>query len=126
MLETCPLAQSSQSRLTKISVSGTVFTSFASTIGSRSAFNLEKDMIKPPTTLTRRSAFRAGAGLAVAPIGTPMLAPPSAQAGSVPHAGAEPPNRGGFDPLHLPGLPAALISACPCPLTYPPVHPLYR
>src|SRR6267154_30362 len=93
MVETCPLAQS---RLTKTIVYDIVFTSFANTIGSRSAFNLEKDMIKPPTTLTRRSAFRAGAGLAVAAMGTPLLTPASAQAEGVRQAGAEPLNGDGF------------------------------
>ena len=37
-------------------------------------------MIKSPTILTRRSIFRAGAGLAVAATATPLLTPASAQA----------------------------------------------
>lgn len=44
-------------------------------------------MIKPPTTVTRRSVFRAGAGLAVAALGTSVLTPASAQAEGVRQAG---------------------------------------
>jgi pimeloyl-ACP methyl ester carboxylesterase len=46
-------------------------------------------MIKSPTILTRRSIFRAGAGLAVAATATPFLTPASAQAKDAPQAGAE-------------------------------------
>src|ERR1700682_6635043 len=60
------------------------------------AFNLEIDMIKPPTILTRRSAFRAGAGLAISAAATPMLTPASARAESASQAGAEPLNGGAF------------------------------
>jgi hypothetical protein len=42
---------------------------------ARNAFNLEMDMIKSRTILTRRSIFRAGAGLAVAATATPLLTP---------------------------------------------------
>jgi glyoxylase-like metal-dependent hydrolase (beta-lactamase superfamily II) len=91
-------------------VNDIVFTSFANTIGSRSAFNLEKDMIKPPTTLTRRSAFRAGAGLAVAAMGTPLLTPASAQAEGVRQTGAEPLNGGGFYRFKIGDFQATVIS----------------
>jgi hypothetical protein len=46
-------------------------------------------MIKPPTTLTRRSVFRAGAGLAVAATATRLLTPASAQSEGARQAGAE-------------------------------------
>ena len=41
---------------------------------------LEIDMTNSATILTRRSLFRAGAGLAVAATATPFLTPASAQA----------------------------------------------
>jgi hypothetical protein len=50
---------------------------------AHSAFDLETDMMKPPTILTRRSVFRAGTGLAIAAMGTPLLTPASAQAEGV-------------------------------------------
>ena len=46
-------------------------------------------MIESRTILTRRSIFRAGAGLAVAATATPFLTPASAQAKDAPQAGAE-------------------------------------
>jgi glyoxylase-like metal-dependent hydrolase (beta-lactamase superfamily II) len=77
---------------------------------ARSAFTLEIDMIKPPTTLTRRSAFRAGAGLAVAAMGTPLLTPASAQAEGVRQAGAEPLNGDGFYHFNIGDFQATVIS----------------
>ena len=53
-------------------------------------------MIKSPTILTRRSLFRAGAGLAVAVTATPWLIPASAQAEDARQGGAEPQNGNGF------------------------------
>src|ERR1700720_5045465 len=53
-------------------------------------------MIKSRTILTRRSIFRAGAGLAVAATATPFLTPASAQAEDTRQAGAEPQNGNGF------------------------------
>ena len=56
---------------------------------SPTILNLEIDMIKFPTILTRRSMFRAGAGLTVAATATPLLTPASAQAEDAPRqAGA--------------------------------------
>ena len=55
-----------------------VLTPFANTFASalaRSAFTLEMVMMKPRMTLTRRSVFRAGAGLAIA-TATPVFTPP--------------------------------------------------
>jgi glyoxylase-like metal-dependent hydrolase (beta-lactamase superfamily II) len=66
-----------------------VFYILASTAGfalARSAYTLEIDMIRPPTTLTRRSVFRAGAGLAVAAAATPLFSTASAQAKDAPQA----------------------------------------
>ena len=48
------------------------------------------DMIEFPNTLTRRSVFRAGAGLAVAVMGTSLLTPAAAYAEDVRQAGADP------------------------------------
>jgi hypothetical protein len=63
---------------------------------ARSAFTLEIDMIKPPTTLTRRSVCRAGAELVVAATATRLLTPVSAQAEGAHQAGAEALNGDGF------------------------------
>jgi glyoxylase-like metal-dependent hydrolase (beta-lactamase superfamily II) len=68
------------------------------------------DMIKPPTILTRRSVFRAGAGLAVAAMGTPLLTPASAQAEGASQAGAEPLNGDGFYRFKIGDFPATVIS----------------
>ena len=46
-------------------------------------------MIKSPPILTRRSVFRAGAGLAVAATATRLITPASAQAEDARQAGAE-------------------------------------
>ena len=43
-------------------------------------FPLETEMTKSPTILTRRSMFRAGAGLALVATATPLLASASARA----------------------------------------------
>ena len=53
-------------------------------------------MIKSPTSLTRRSIFRAGVGLAVAATATPLLIPASAREEGANQAGAEPLNGDGF------------------------------
>ena len=53
-------------------------------------------MIKAPTILTRRSVFRAGTGLAVAAMGTPLLTPAPAQPEGARQVGAEPLNGDGF------------------------------
>jgi hypothetical protein len=42
--------------------------------------HLELDMIKSPTILTRRGMFRAGVGLAVAAMATPLVTPAPARA----------------------------------------------
>jgi metal-dependent hydrolase (beta-lactamase superfamily II) len=47
-------------------------------------------MTKSPTILTRRNIFRAGAGLAVAAMATPLLTPASAKAENARQADAEP------------------------------------
>jgi len=67
-------------------------------------------MIKSPTTLTRRSLFRAGAGLAVAATATPLLTPASAQAEDARQAGAEPLNGNGFYRFKIGDFQAAVIS----------------
>src|ERR1700687_6205800 len=77
---------------------------------ARSAFTLEIDMIKPPTTLTRRSVFRAGAGLAVAAMGTSLLTPAAARAEGVGQAGAEPLNGDGFYRFKIGDFQATVIS----------------
>src|ERR1700688_333508 len=67
-------------------------------------------MMKPPTTLTRRSVFRAGAGLAVAAMGPSLLTPASAQAEGVRQAGAEPLNGDGFYRFNIGDFQATVIS----------------
>src|SRR5260221_9918162 len=67
-------------------------------------------MIKPPTTLTRRSVFRASAGLPVAAMGTSLLPPATAQAEGVRQAGAEPLNGDGFYRFKIGDFPATVIS----------------
>jgi glyoxylase-like metal-dependent hydrolase (beta-lactamase superfamily II) len=68
------------------------------------------DMIKPPTILTRRSVFRAGTGLAVAAIGTPLLNTASARAAGVRQAGADPLNGDGFYRFKIGDFQATVIS----------------
>src|SRR5258707_7027109 len=67
-------------------------------------------MIKPPTSLTRRSVFRAGAGLAIAATATPMLTPASARAKGASQAGADPLNGDGFYRVRIGGFQAVLVS----------------
>src|SRR6202035_2672220 len=67
-------------------------------------------MIKPPTTLTRRSVFRAGTGLAVAATATRLLSPASAQAEGVRQAGSESLNGDGFYRFKIGDFPATVIS----------------
>jgi hypothetical protein len=73
-------------------------------------FTLEIDMTKSPTILTRRSLFRAGAGLAVAATATPLLSPASASAGDARQAGAEPLNGDGFYRFKIGDFQATVIS----------------
>ena len=67
-------------------------------------------MIKSPTTLTRRSVFRAGAGMAVAASATPFLTPAGAQAEDARQAGAEPQNGNGFYRFKIGDFQATVIS----------------
>jgi glyoxylase-like metal-dependent hydrolase (beta-lactamase superfamily II) len=71
---------------------------------------LEIDMIESPNTLTRRSVFRAGAGLAVAAMGTSLLTPVAAHAESVRQAGADPLNGDGFYRFKIGEFQATVIS----------------
>src|ERR1700736_6025755 len=63
-----------------------------------------------PLTLTRRSVFRAGTGLAVAAMGAPLLTPALAQAEGVGQAGAEPLNGDGFYRFKIGDFQATVIS----------------
>jgi glyoxylase-like metal-dependent hydrolase (beta-lactamase superfamily II) len=67
-------------------------------------------MIKSPTIQTRRSMFRAGAGLAVAATATPLLTRASAQADDARQAGAEPLNGNGFYRFKIGDFQATVIS----------------
>ena len=67
-------------------------------------------MTKSPTILTRRSLFRAGAGLAVAATATPLLTPASAWAEDARQAGAEPLNGDGFYRFKIGDVQATVIS----------------
>src|SRR5467141_3096672 len=67
-------------------------------------------MIKSPTILTRRSIFRAGAGLAVAATATPLLTPISVRAEDARQAGAEPLNGDGFYRFKIGDFQATVIS----------------
>jgi glyoxylase-like metal-dependent hydrolase (beta-lactamase superfamily II) len=71
---------------------------------------LEIDMIKPPTTLTRRSVFRAGAGLAVAATATRLVTPVSAQSEGARQAGAQALNGDGFYRFKIGDFQATVIS----------------
>src|ERR1700694_2095830 len=77
---------------------------------ARRAFTLEIDMMKPPTTLTRRSVFRAGTGLAVAAMGPPLLTSASAQLEGAHQAGAEALNGDGFYRFKIGDFQATVIS----------------
>jgi glyoxylase-like metal-dependent hydrolase (beta-lactamase superfamily II) len=72
-------------------------------------FTLEIDMIKPPL-LTRRSVFRAGAGLAVAAAATRLVIPGSAQSEEARKAGADPLNGDGFYRFKIGDFQATVIS----------------
>jgi glyoxylase-like metal-dependent hydrolase (beta-lactamase superfamily II) len=67
-------------------------------------------MTEFPMPLTRRSIFRAGAGLAVAATATPFLTPASAQAEDARQAGAEPQNGNGFYRFKIGDFQATVIS----------------
>src|ERR1700736_1241637 len=67
-------------------------------------------MTKPPTILTRRSVFRAGTGLAIAAMGTPLLTPASAQSEGARQAAAEPLNGNGFYRFKIGDFQATVIS----------------
>src|ERR1700732_3153852 len=67
-------------------------------------------MMKSPTTLTRRSVFRSGAGLAVAATTPPLLTPTSAQAEDARQAGTEPLNGDGFYRFKIGEFQATVIS----------------
>src|ERR1700730_10624952 len=67
-------------------------------------------MIKSRTILTRRSIFRAGAGLAVAATATPLLTPASVRAEDARQAGAEPLNGDGFYRFKIGDFQATVIS----------------
>src|ERR1700726_129219 len=67
-------------------------------------------MAESPTILTRRSMFRAGAGLAVAATATPLLGPASARAEGARQAGAEPQNGNGFFRFKIGDFQATVIS----------------
>src|ERR1700719_2421721 len=67
-------------------------------------------MIESRTILTRRSIFRAGAGLAVIATATPTLKPASAQSEHAREAGAEPPNGNGFYRFKIGDFQATVIS----------------
>ena len=73
-------------------------------------FPLEIDMTKSPTILTRRSLFRAGAGLAVAATATSLLNPALAQSEDARQAGAEPQNGNGFYRFKIGDFQATVIS----------------
>src|SRR6266702_4390149 len=73
-------------------------------------FPLEIEMTKSPTILTRRTIFRAGAGLAVAATATPLLTRASARAEDARQAGAEPLNGNGFYRFKIGDFQATVIS----------------
>ena len=66
-------------------------------------------MTKPPTTLTRRSVFRAGAGLAVA-TATPLFTPALAQSEGAHQTGGEALNGDGFYRFKIGDFQATVIS----------------
>src|SRR5882672_991498 len=67
-------------------------------------------MTESPTFLTRRSAFRAGAGLAVAAMATPLLTAASAQREDARQAGARPLNGNGYYRFKVGDFQATVIS----------------
>src|SRR5271155_5834009 len=68
------------------------------------------DTTKSPTILTRRSMFRAGAGLAVAATARPLFTHASAWAEDARQAGAEPLNGNGFYRFKIGDFQATVIS----------------
>src|SRR5258706_8572270 len=72
--------------------------------------HLEIHMTEFPTILTRRSLFRAGAGLAVAATATRLLTPTSARADDARQAGAEGLNGNGFYRFKIGDFQATVIS----------------
>jgi glyoxylase-like metal-dependent hydrolase (beta-lactamase superfamily II) len=72
--------------------------------------NPEIDMIKSPTILTRRSLFRAGAGLAVAATAASLLTPASAQSEDARQAGVGSQNGNGFYRFKIGDFQATVIS----------------
>src|SRR6266404_4923175 len=82
----------------------------------------EIDMIKPPTMLTRRSVFRAGAGLAVAGSATWLLTPVSAQSEGAGQTGAEAKNGDGFYRFKIGDFQATVISDGYGPI---PIRPIF-
>jgi glyoxylase-like metal-dependent hydrolase (beta-lactamase superfamily II) len=82
---------------------------------------LEIHMTEPQTSLTRRSVFRAGAGLAVAATAPRSLAPTSAQAEDARQGGAEPLNGNGFYRFKIGGFQATVISDGHGPIPIRPV-----
>src|SRR3984893_15235880 len=83
--------------------------------------DLEIDMIKSPTILTRRSLFHAGAGLAVAATAAPLLTPAS-HAEDARQAGAEPQNGNGFYRFKIGDFQATVISDGYGPI---PIGPIF-
>jgi glyoxylase-like metal-dependent hydrolase (beta-lactamase superfamily II) len=67
-------------------------------------------MTKSPTILTRRSIFRAGAGLAVVATATPLLRPASAQVDGARQAGAESLSGNGFYRFKIGDFQATVVS----------------
>jgi len=67
-------------------------------------------MIESRTILTRRSIFRAGAGLVIAATASPLLAPALAQAEDARQAGTEPLNGNGFYRFKIGDFQATVIS----------------
>jgi glyoxylase-like metal-dependent hydrolase (beta-lactamase superfamily II) len=78
-------------------------------------FPLEIDMTKSPTILTRRSIFRAGAGLAVAATAAPLLTPVARA--DARQADAEPLNGDGFYRFKIGDFQATVISDGYGPIT---------
>jgi glyoxylase-like metal-dependent hydrolase (beta-lactamase superfamily II) len=72
--------------------------------------HLEIDVTKSPTILTRRSVFRAGAGLAVAATATSFLTPASTQAEDARQAGAAALSGNGFYRFKIGEFQATVIS----------------
>ena len=73
-------------------------------------FPLEINMTKSSTILSRRSIFRAGAGLAVAATVTPLFIPALARAEDARQAGAAPLNGNGFYRFRIGDFQATVIS----------------